>query len=419
MKGSRGLRRGRTAAALLALIAGVGTALAAPTSALAAAPLDGLPAYQHVVVLLEENQSIDSTYGPGSPATYLKNLVKTGTFADHYYGTGHLSLDNYIALLSGQKSSGVTNGDCFALNLFACAQVQSAQLTGRNLADQLDDAGVSWKGYMDGNTLPCQHADYSPTASQDTWQGNGSTPAVAGKDFADRHNPFLYFPDIVGNAARCTAHVRPYTELPHDLAANQLPRYSFITPDTCHDGHDTPCSGGGPGGVKSIDAWLKTEAPPLLAYLGSHRGLLIITTDEGAQSDTRNCCNPGTFGGVVGLVAVGPGVKVGQTVATPYNHNSLLHTMESLFGISENLNNAAGTVAMTDLFQAGYVFPASAGPGEPAAAAPAAGTATGSGLPGTGTPPVLPLAAGTLVLIAVALSAVMVHPHVARLRPRR
>ena len=35
--------------------------------------------------------------------------------------------------------------------------------------------------------------------------------------------------------------------------------YSFITPDTCHDGHDDPCSAGQPGGLVSMDKWAQAQ----------------------------------------------------------------------------------------------------------------------------------------------------------------
>jgi hypothetical protein len=33
--------------------------------------------------------------------------------------------------------------------------------------------------------------------------------------------------------ASCIAHIRPFTELKQDLAANHVARYNFITPNLC------------------------------------------------------------------------------------------------------------------------------------------------------------------------------------------
>src|SRR5207302_5374566 len=106
---------------------------------------------------------------------------------------------------------------------------------GRNIGDQRDEARVSWKGYMDSMLSPCFHATYSPTdPSTDPYQGDSTAPPAG--NYADRHNPFIYYPDIVENQARCEAHDVPYTQLATDLAAGTVPRFGFITPDTCHDG---------------------------------------------------------------------------------------------------------------------------------------------------------------------------------------
>jgi hypothetical protein len=206
--------------------------------------------------------------------------------------------------------------------------------------------------------------------------------------------------------------VLPYTQLGADIANGNVPQFGFITPDTCHDGHDTPCSGGGgPGGLISTDAWLQQNIPALLTYLNSHKGLLLITTDEGQTQDISGCCTGGPagqagFGGRVGLVALGPGVKAGQTVSTPYDHVSMLRTLEDIFGISEHLNNAGTATAMSDLFSAAPPVSVQSQSGPAEAAKPPVGvveSAQGT-LPltstGGGQVPARPIA--LLVLAAVA-----------------
>ena len=348
-----------------ALVAGV-TVGALPLRAVAATP--GLPGYSHVVVLVLENESYASTFGPSSAAHFLNSaLLPQGTLDDQYFGTGHASLDNYVAMTSGQPANPLTSGDCLAPNLYTCAQSLTVMAGGRNIGDQLEAAHLSWTGYMDSMPKPCFHADYSPTAQPDPYQGDSRSPPAT--DYADRHNPFVYYPDIVGDDTRCAAHVLPYTKLAADIGQNTVPAFSFITPDTCHDGHDSTCSNGRPGGLTSADLWLSAEMPRLLDYLASHNGLLLLTFDEGNVSDPGGCCHGGPdgakgFGGQVGLLAVGPGVAAGRTIHTAYDHASLLRTVEDLFGISEHLNNAASSTPMTDLFAG----PSAAAPEVPLAA---------------------------------------------------
>ena len=337
---------------LVALLLAV-PALLAATPARAAGGLEGVPAYSHIAVVVLENESFSSTWGASSPATYLKSLVPLGAFADEYDATGHASLDNYIAMTSGQPDQPLTGTDCESGNLYSCSRLQSAMAGGRNIGDQLDDAQLSWKGYMDGMPSACFHADLSPSARPDPYQGNSTQPPAY--NYADRHDPFDYYPDIVDNNDRCAAHVVPYTQLSTDIAGDAVPAFSFITPDTCHDGHDSPCAGGEPGGLVSADAWLRQNLPPLLSWLTANDGLLVITIDEGATSDVGGCCTGGPggqrgFGGRVGLLALGAGIAAGTTTHTAYDHASLLRTVEDSFGITEHLNNAGSATPMADLF---------------------------------------------------------------------
>ena len=338
-----------------ALIGGATRGAAATTGS-----LEGVPRVQHVVTLILENEDFATTWSPSGPAKYLNSLVARGAFVPQYYATGHVSLDNYVALTSGVAGAQVasTYTDCLGLSLWTCAQeVSAATALSGSIADQLESAGLSWKQYADGTSAPCVHDTYSPAAGPDTFQGDKATPesSTAGGDYADRHVPFLYYANIVGDDARCTAHLRPFTELQGDLAHNSLPAYSFITPDTCNDGHDSPCADGRPGGLTSADAFLVHNLPALMAYLQAHDGVLFITTDEGASSSTSGCCHGGPaaqtgFGGQVGLLALGPMVAAGTKSSNQYDHASLLRTEEDLLGIGTYLNNAASSSPMTDIW---------------------------------------------------------------------
>ncbi|HZU73348.1 MAG TPA: alkaline phosphatase family protein [Acidimicrobiales bacterium] len=334
---------------LLAGLAGLPARAAQP-----AAGLEKIPRFDHVVVLVEENEAESTTFGTTSPAHYLNSLRSKGVFLPNYYGTGHASLDNYIAMVSGQPDNPATAGDCEELSLYNCTQIQAGYDNGRNLGDQLDSAGVSWKSYMDSTPTPCFHAPYSAASpAPDPYQGDSQKPPA--RDYADRHNPFVWFPDFVGNQSRCAVHQRPYTELAGDLRHNALPQFAFITPDTCHDGHDDPCSSGQPGGLVSLDAWAKANIPPLLDYLWHHNGLLIVNFDEGAVdlNDVCPSCASGGLGGRTGAIFLSPRLKAGSVVTAEYDHMSLLRTLEDSFGIAEHLNLAGQAQAMSAVFAGG------------------------------------------------------------------
>jgi phospholipase C len=352
---------------LTALLSGtaVAAALLLAPLATAAAPrslpgLEGIPHFDHVVLLVEENESATSTFSPASPATYLKGLRAKGVFLPNYYGTGHASLDNYVSMVSGQPPLPHTMGDCAGLSLWECVQPQRLVNGGRNLADQLEEAHLSWRSYQDGTSTPCFHAPYSATdPTPDPYQGNSKTGA---RNYADRHNPFLYFPDVIEDPARCAAHQRPFTDLARDLRRNTLPAFSFLTPDTCHDGHDDPCADGTPGGLRSADAFLRRNLPALQAWLARHNGLLVVTFDEAfTPSDPADIashrtdylcsgCALGGLGGRTGAILVSPRLRQGHVDQTGYDHFSLLRTVEDSFRIGEHLGLAGRATPMTVAF---------------------------------------------------------------------
>src|SRR4051812_7844287 len=208
------------AAAVVAATAVIAVSGAGPVGATSGAGLEGVPHYDHIVVLTLENESASTTFGPASPATYLNGLRAQGVFVPGYYGTSHVSLPNYIAMVSGQLANGVTNTDCASVSLYVCAQTTTAFAGGRHLGDQLDASGLAWKAYLDSAPTPCFHGPYSTSPTDlltpDPYQGNSQTPPA--KDYADRHNPFIYFPNVVGNPTRCALHERPYGDVSTDLA---------------------------------------------------------------------------------------------------------------------------------------------------------------------------------------------------------
>jgi hypothetical protein len=323
--------------------------------AMASTALEGVPRLRHVAIIVLENTSYATAWGAGNVAPYLNSLRRSGTLLTHYYGTAHASTGNYISMTSGAPPNLLTIGDC--VNWLACVALLSGPVAGGgvNVADQLEHAGYSWKAYMEDMPAPCTHAQ--STDITDPYQGNSTRPP--GHNYADRHNPFIYYAPIVTNAARCAAHVVPYTQLATDIARHHLPSYAFIVPNTCHDAHDTPvCADGTPGGLATADRWLRHEVPGLLSYLMRDQGLLAITFDE-AESDSSGCCGGGIggapgFGGRVGLLAISPFVRAGQQLDTPYDHASLLRTSEDAFGIATHLKDAGSPRehAMTNLFVA-------------------------------------------------------------------
>jgi len=231
----------------------------------------GPPPVGHVFVIVLENENASTSFGPDSPAPYLsRTLPGQGAFIPDYYGVTHLSLGNYVALVSGQGANPQTQADCQIYTDFvggvtgldgqAIGQGCVYPASVKTIADQLTAHGLSWKGYMEdmGNDTSREAALCGRPQLNTRDNTQSATPD---DQYAARHNPFVYFHSIVDDGVSCEQHDVPLWQLPADLAkARNTPSFSFITPDLCNDGHDgdgTPgsCADGGPGGLVAADAF--------------------------------------------------------------------------------------------------------------------------------------------------------------------
>ena len=346
-----GLRRSIAAACLAAWVL-LGSAHAADASPI-----------RHVFILMLENENAAVTFGAQSPAPYLaQTLPAQGALLPNYYGIGHASLDNYIALISGQAPNVRTQLDCPLFSDFTLQQPgldAHGQLLGqgcvypnivKTLPDQLEAAGLTWKGYMeDMGKDPARERStcgHPPLGRQDL-----TLIATAEDKYAAKHNPFVYFHAIIDDQARCDAHVVNLDTLPKDLQrVATTPNYTFITPNLCNDGHDPLCIDGSAGGFQAVEMFLRKWVPLITAAPAFKQdGLLIVTFDEsegnGPEGSTA-CCGEkplaserrpagvlGPGGGRIGAVLLSRFIKPGTVSSTPYNHYSLLRTVEDIFAL--------------------------------------------------------------------------------------
>jgi hypothetical protein len=223
----------------------------------------------------------------------------------------------------------------------------------QTLAGQLAARHLTWRAYVEGMDEPgaqagaCAHPGLGqpdPTAGQTS----------GGAPYATFLNPFVYFDSVIDSAA-CAADDVGLNGLQADLAdPARTPSLSYIVADRCHDGNPTPCAPGAPAGLAPADGFLQEVVPEILrskAYRES--GLLVITVDEAPSSgefaDSSSCCGQPQFpnlagsttpsglsprgGGAVGALLLSPFVKGGGTSQEPYDHFSLLRTIEDLFGL--------------------------------------------------------------------------------------
>ena len=294
----------------------------------APAARNGIPNFGHIVLIMLENRDYTSATD-GQQMPQLAGLAQQNVLLSNYYAVSHPSLPNYMALMSG-STQGLTS-DC--TNCF---------VNQPNLADEIEASGRTWKAYLEGLPSPCFVGD----------SGN----------YAQKHDPLLYFDSIRLNATRCDRSILPLTSLDGDLANNSLPNFSYIMPDLCNSGHSCPAA--------IADKWVgsmvaKLQASPALGK----NSLIIIAFDEASTSDTSGCCElPSPAGGHVEVVLISPSATQGFTDNTPYSHYSLLKMILTAWNLPD-LGNAAQAQAIEAPWSGVQATPsAPAGPATPSQA---------------------------------------------------
>ncbi len=179
-----------------------------------------------------------------------------------------------------------------------------------NVVRELLAAGKTWKSY----------AEDLPSV--------GYTGGNTGM-YAVRHNPLAYMTDVQNSSVQVQNLVPFAPQFASDLAAGNLPNYSFIVPNLCDDAHDCALS--------KADSWLQQNIDPLIKNpVFQKDGLLIIVFDEAGGDNTNG-------GGRVPAVLVSPAFSlVDYKSTTVYQHESVLRLMLEGLGV-KTLPGAAST----------------------------------------------------------------------------
>jgi len=260
------------------------------------APVSGgggpVPLMGHVIVVVEENTDYSSVIGSSS-MPYLNGLAQQYALATKYYAVTHPSIGNYFMMTVGKI---ITNDDSY-----------SGVVSDDNIIRRLIAAGKTWKSY----------AEDLPSV--------GYTGGDVG-NYARKHNVIALLSDVV-NSATQRDNLVPFSQFATDLAAGNLPDYSFVAPNLCNDAHD--CS------LATADQWLQTNIDPLVKNAAFQRdGLLVITFDESSGDNVNG-------GGHVATVIVSPKAKHGYEGVGVYEHQSLLRLTAQALGVTPP--NAAAT----------------------------------------------------------------------------
>ncbi len=189
----------------------IGVIVAACGSSSSSLNQTGQQQIKHVFVITLENENYATTFGANSKAPYLsQTLASQGAMVQQYYGTGHVSLDNYISMISGQAPTPETDNDCSIYQDYKLTgTTPDGQAIGsgcvypasiKTLPDQLTAAGLTWKGYEGdmGNdptreAATCGHPTLNTT---DLTQSGRSAERgrAAGRSVRDASQPVHVFP---------------------------------------------------------------------------------------------------------------------------------------------------------------------------------------------------------------------------------
>jgi hypothetical protein len=292
-----GLTRWLLACACLA-IAGAGLAgqsIASGTARAAARPCAGLRkpprTFKHVIWIVMENSSYSDIIG-SSDAPYLNTLARECGLAANYSALAHPSLPNYVGMTSG-STQGISDDGSPSEHPLAVPSIFS-------------QLGGGWRALDESMPSACDLSN--------------------GDQYAVRHNPAVYFTNI---RTRCARRDVPLSSRP-----NLTARFTFITPNLCHDMHDCSTATG--------DTWLAGFVPQILRnhVYRAGKAVLFITWDESEGSGDNQ----------VATLVLSRYTRPGTISRKAFSHYSLLRTTEALLGIKTKLGQAATAADMRSAF---------------------------------------------------------------------
>ena len=274
-------------------------------------PVAGIPAADHVFVIVLENHAFAQVIGSSS-MPFLNSLATQHSLATNYFANTHPSIGNYFMLTTGNIE---TNDDAF-----------TGTVSSDNIARAVTGAGKTWKAYME--SLP--------------------SPGYTGGDvypYFKHHNPFAYMTDVLSSQ---TGNIVPFTQLSVDAAAGTLPSFGFIAPNVENDAHDCPAGGilcTDDAKLSAADTWLRNNIGPLINSPALANSVFIIVFDESLEIDPIN------GGGKVAMVIAGSHVKAGFKSTTFYQHQSTMRLALDLLRVSDHPGNSATAPTMEEFFQ--------------------------------------------------------------------
>jgi hypothetical protein len=169
----------------------------------------------------------------------------------------------------------------------------------------------------------------------------------ADTQYVSKHNGIVNFANNQTPAR--FARMVPFAQLAQDLASGNVPNFSYIVPDECHDSHGAPPWCVDSNSINSVQqskliADMDTFAGSIVNAITSSstwqtgNNAIVITFDEGVNSKSK----------VATIVITNHGPR-GVTDSTSFDHFSLLASLQQTFGLGCLLNSCTAN-PMTNLF---------------------------------------------------------------------
>jgi acid phosphatase len=234
----------------------------------------------HVLIVLMENTSYEQIVGNSQMPFVNAQVATNGSVSTA--DLSHPSLPNYLGLVSGSIQ-----------NNPADTTPQDGTYPGPQFTDELANAGIGWKAYMQDMPVACDLTDQFGPGGYDV-----------------NHNPFMYFNSVRTNSSQCN-RVVPYPQLTTDLNAGTAPPFLWVSPNLTNDMHDGTAAQG--------DIFLQglvTQVRASSWWTSDSR--IIITWDEGETTEQ-----------VLTLVIGSPH----GTAATGGNEYGTLRGLEEVYGV--------------------------------------------------------------------------------------
>ncbi len=245
------------------------------------------------------------------------------------------------------------------------------------IGDQLTSRGLSWRAYVEDldrgpdRRTACRHP--ASNAADDTLRGR------VGDSYATRLNPFVYYHSLL-DLGDCDANDGPLERLSDDLAkARTTPNLSWIAPNLCNSGSESPCADGSAGGLPAADAFLATWVPRILASPAYKRdGLLIVSFAGRVAAATPAPASPGATtpaGSTTPAAGATPSgddlrngalllsrfAEAGTTAGASYDAYSQLRAIEDLFALRPLARSASASSFAPTVLASAYTEPPSDG----------------------------------------------------------